>query len=62
VTQYEGTSFAQRSGRGRGQGSNGNVKGDKINGRTRNATSATRKGIQRRISLRSLVTMMIVLW
>jgi hypothetical protein len=68
VTHSEGTSFAQKSGRGGGnQGSNGNVKGldsgiyDKITGRTRNATSATRKGIQQRIALRSQVTMMIVL-
>jgi hypothetical protein len=52
VTHSEGTSFAQKSGRAGGnRGSNGNEKVhdsstyEKSTGRTRNATSATRKGI-----------------
>jgi hypothetical protein len=68
VTQSNGTSFAHNSGQGGGnRGSNGNGKcqdsstHDKSTGRARNATSATVKGIQQRISPRSQVMMMIVL-
>jgi hypothetical protein len=67
VTHYEGTSFAQKGRRGGGNRTrSGNGKATipapmiRSTGRTRNATSAARKGIQQRIVPRSRVMTMIV--
>jgi hypothetical protein len=59
MTRSEGNSFAQRSGRGGGNSSNGSGKvtngapKTRSTGRIRSATSATRRGTQQRIALRN---------